>query len=633
MSNAPLPVSDMNLLNEISFPSDLRKLQGNQLPQVCDELRSFIIDAVALNPGHLGSSLGVVELTVALHYVFDTPNDKIIWDVGHQAYPHKILTGRKELFSENRKYRGISGFPKMSESEYDAFGTGHSSTSISAALGMAVASALQNESRRQHIAVIGDGSLTGGMSFEALNHAGVEKSNILVIVNDNGIAIDKNVGGLSQYFTQITSSHTYNRLRNRIWNMLGGNSAYHLKSKNYVRRFLTAIKALIFKRGNLFESLGFRYFGPINGHDVKRLVRTLQDLKDIKGPKVLHIITKKGKGLQQAEKDPVLYHAPGCFNSETGEINAGKSAEQTAPKFQDVFGLTLLEMAEKNPKIVGITPAMPTGCSMTFLMERFPERTFDVGIAEQHAVTFSAGLSAQGLIPFCNIYSSFMQRALDQVIHDVALQNLPVIFCLDRAGLVGEDGATHHGVFDLAQFRSIPNMIIASPLHEIDLRNMMFTAQDTKQPFMIRYPRGKGVIVDWKKPLEKMEVGKGVCVKKGEKTAIVSLGAIGNNALKAAQILEDRGQSVSVFDMRFLAPLDESLLHEIFKTHQRIFTLEDGVIDGGLGSAVMEFAVEHNYNPSIQRLGVPHRFIEQGTIAELQAECGFDVDAIVKAIV
>ncbi len=633
MSNAPLPVSDMNLLNEISFPSDLRKLQGNQLPQVCDELRSFIIDAVALNPGHLGSSLGVVELTVALHYVFDTPNDKIIWDVGHQAYPHKILTGRKELFSENRKYRGISGFPKMSESEYDAFGTGHSSTSISAALGMAVASALQNESRRQHIAVIGDGSLTGGMSFEALNHAGVEKSNILVIVNDNGIAIDKNVGGLSQYFTQITSSHTYNRLRNRIWNMLGGNSAYHLKSKNYVRRFLTAIKALIFKRGNLFESLGFRYFGPINGHDVKRLVRTLQDLKDIKGPKVLHIITKKGKGLQQAEKDPVLYHAPGYFNSETGEINAGKSAEQTAPKFQDVFGLTLLEMAEKNPKIVGITPAMPTGCSMTFLMERFPERTFDVGIAEQHAVTFSAGLSAQGLIPFCNIYSSFMQRALDQVIHDVALQNLPVIFCLDRAGLVGEDGATHHGVFDLAQFRSIPNMIIASPLHEIDLRNMMFTAQDTKQPFMIRYPRGKGVIVDWKKPLEKMEVGKGVCVKKGEKTAIVSLGAIGNNALKAAQILEDRGQSVSVFDMRFLAPLDESLLHEIFKTHQRIFTLEDGVIDGGLGSAVMEFAVEHNYNPSIQRLGVPHRFIEQGTIAELQAECGFDVDAIVKAIV
>ncbi len=628
----------MSLLNEISFPADLRKLQPSQLPQLCSELRDFIIDAVSLNPGHLGSSLGVVELTVALHYVFNTPDDKIIWDVGHQAYPHKILTGRKERFQTNRKYHGISGFPKMSESEYDAFGTGHSSTSISAALGMAVASAVQGEHSRQHIAVIGDGSLTGGMSFEALNHAGVEKSNILVIVNDNGIAIDKNVGGLSQYFTQITSSHTYNRLRNRIWNMLGGNSEYHLKSKNYLRRFFAAIKALVFKRGNLYESLGFRYFGPVDGHHVNHLVKTLNDLKAINGPKVLHIITKKGKGLVQAEKDPVLYHAPGKFDSETGEINPAKSSEQTPPKFQDVFGLTLVELAEKNPKIVGITPAMPTGCSMTFLMERFPNRTFDVGIAEQHAVTFSAGLAAQGLIPFCNIYSSFMQRALDQVIHDVALQNLPVIFCLDRAGLVGEDGATHHGVFDLAQFRCIPNVIIAAPLNEIDLRNLMFTAQNTKQPFVIRYPRGKGVTIDWKKPMQSVEIGKGVCLKQSvsaplsNRTAIVSIGAIGQNALKAAQILENLGQEISVYDMRFLAPLDESLLHEVFKTHERIITLEDGVIEGGLGSAVMEFAVKNNYHNPIQRLGIPHRFIEQGTIGELQAECGFDVDSIISSL-
>ncbi|MCL2682023.1 MAG: 1-deoxy-D-xylulose-5-phosphate synthase [Bacteroidales bacterium] len=622
----------MPLLNEISFPSDLRKLQKNQLPQVCDELRDFIIEAVALNPGHLGSSLGVVDLTVALHYVFNTPYDKIIWDVGHQAYPHKILTGRKERFYSNRKYGGISGFPKMSESEYDAFGTGHSSTSVSATLGMAVASALQGETDRQHIAVIGDGALTGGMSFEALNHAGVERSNILVIVNDNGIAIDKNVGGLSKYFTQITSSHTYNRLRNHIWNLLGGNSEYHQKSKNYVRRFFAAIKALLFRRSNLFESIGFRYFGPIDGHDVKSLVKTLSDLKDIDGPKVLHIITKKGKGLAQAENDPTLYHAPGMFDSETGEINTTSSSEQTPPRFQDVFGLTLVELAEKNPKIVGVTPAMPTGCSMTFLMERFPNRAFDVGIAEQHAVTFSAGLAVQGLVPFCNIYSSFMQRALDQVMHDVALQNLPVIFCLDRAGLVGEDGATHHGVFDLAQFRCIPNMIIASPLNEVDLRNLMFTAQYTKQPFVIRYPRGKGVTVDWKKNMQTVEIGKGVCLKQGEKTAIVSIGAIGQNALKAAEILENLGQKISVYDMRFLAPLDETLLHEIFKTHERVITLEDGVIEGGLGSAVMEFAVKHNYNIPIQRLGVPRCFVEQGTIEELQAECGFDVDSICKQI-
>ncbi|MCL2413186.1 MAG: 1-deoxy-D-xylulose-5-phosphate synthase [Bacteroidales bacterium] len=622
----------MPLLNDISFPSDLRKLQKNQLPQVCDELRGFIIEAVSHNPGHLGSSLGVIELTVALHYVFNTPNDKIVWDVGHQAYPHKILTGRKERFHTNRKYRGISGFPKMSESEYDAFGTGHSSTSISATLGMAVASERQGEIERQHIAVIGDGALTGGMSFEALNHAGVERTNILVIVNDNGIAIDKNVGGLSKYFTQITSSKTYNRVRNRIWNLLGGNSEYHQKSKNYVRRFFAAIKALLFKKGNLFESLGFRYFGPIDGNDVESLVKTLNDLKNIKGPKILHIATKKGKGLSQAENHPTLYHAPGTFDYETGEIKTDSSSEQP-PKFQDVFGLTLVELAEKNPKIVGVTPAMLTGSSMFFLQNRFPERTFDVGIAEQHAVTFSAGLAAQGLIPFCNIYSSFMQRALDQVIHDVALQSLPVIFCLDRAGLVGEDGATHHGFFDLAQFRCIPNVIIASPLNEIDLRNLMFTAQNTKQPFVIRYPRGKGTIADWKKPMQAIEIGKGVCLKQGEKTAIVSIGAVGQNALNAADILEKTGQKISVYDMRFLAPLDEGLLHEIFKTHERIITLEDGIIEGGLGSAVMEFAVKNKYHNPVERLGIPRRFVEQGTIEELQTECGFDVDSICRQVV
>ncbi|MCL2416541.1 MAG: 1-deoxy-D-xylulose-5-phosphate synthase [Bacteroidales bacterium] len=621
----------MPLLNEISFPTDLRKLQKKQLSQICDELRSFIIEEASHNPGHLGSGLGVVELTVALHYVFNTPYDKIVWDVGHQAYPHKILTGRKERFHTNRKYKGISGFPKMSESEYDAFGTGHSSTSISATLGMAVASALQSETDRQHIAVIGDGSLTGGMSFEALNHAGVERSNILVIVNDNGIAIDKNVGGLSKYFTQITSSKTYNRVRNRIWNLFGGNSEYHQKSKNYVRRFFAAIKALLFRKGNLFESLGFRYFGPIDGNDVESLVKTLKDLKEINGPKVLHIATKKGKGLSKAENDPTLYHAPGTFDCETGEIKT-ISTEQIPPKFQDVFGLTLVELAEKNPKIVGITPAMLTGSSMTFLQKHFPERTFDVGIAEQHAVTFSAGLATQGLVPFCNIYSSFMQRALDQVIHDVALQNLPVIFCLDRAGLVGEDGATHHGFFDLALFRCIPNVIIASPLNEIDLRNLMFTAQSTKQPFVIRYPRGRGTIADWKKAMQPIEIGKGVCLKQGENMAIVSIGAIGQNALKAVDVLEKTGQKISVYDMRFLAPLDEILLHEIFKSHERIITLEDGVIEGGLGSAVMEFAVKNNYHIPVERLGIPRRFVEQGTIEELQAECKFDVDSIVKKI-
>jgi len=618
----------MPLLNNISFPADLRKLQKKQLPQVCDELRNFIIEEALHNPGHLSSGLGVIELTVALHYVYNTPYDKIVWDVGHQAYPHKILTGRKERFHTNRKYRGISGFPKISESEYDAFGTGHSSTSISATLGMAVASERLGETNRQHIAVIGDGALTGGMSFEALNHAGVERTNILVIVNDNGIAIDKSVGGLSKYFTQITSSKSYNRVRNQIWNLLGGNSQYHQKSKNYVRRFFAAIKALLFRRGNFFESLGFRYFGPIDGNDVEGLVKTLNDLKGINGPKILHIATKKGKGLSNAENNPTQYHAPGKFDGETGEIKAD-STEKSPPKFQDVFGLTLVELAEKNPKIVGVTPAMLTGSSMTFLQKRFPERTFDVGIAEQHAVTFSAGLAVQGLVPFCNIYSSFMQRAIDQVIHDVALQNLPVVFCLDRAGLVGEDGATHHGFFDLAQFRCVPNIIIASPLNEIDLRNLMFTAQSTKQPFVIRYPRGKGTIADWKKPMQNLDIGKGICLKQGEKTAIVSLGAIGQNALKSSEILEKTGQNISIYDMRFLAPLDENLLHEIFKTHEHIITLEDGVIDGGLGTAVMEFAVKNNYHTPIERLGIPRRFVEHGTIAELQAECGFDVDSIV----
>jgi len=619
------------ILKKIKYPSDLKKISEEDLPKLCDELRKYIIDVIAKNPGHLASSLGTVELAVALHYVFNTPYDKLIWDVGHQAYPHKILTGRKDVFHTNRTYKGISGFPKMSESEYDAFGVGHSSTSISAALGMAVASAMKNEKDRQHIAVIGAGSLTAGMAFEALNHAGVAKSNLLVILNDNGIAIDKNVGALKEYLLKITTSKKYNKFKDFIWWLMGGGSPYGKNSRALVRQLGRAVKTTLFTKSNFFESLNFRYFGPIDGHDVVKLTKLLNDLKDIQGPKLLHVITVKGKGLEKAEMNPTEYHAPGTFDSKTGEIIKKTCDEKLAPKYQTVFGRTIIELAQKNPKIIGVTPAMPTGCSLNLMMEKMPDRVFDVGIAEQHAVTFSAGMAVNGLIPFCNIYSSFMQRAYDQVIHDVALQKLNVIFCLDRGGLVGEDGATHHGVFDLAYFRCIPNIIISAPLNEKELRDLMFTAQSENfGAFVIRYPRGRGVMPEWKTDFEKIQIGKGQIIKEGKDLAFITIGHIGNNAIKASKILEKEGIDAGIFNMRFLKPIDNELLHHIFKNYQKIITIEDGVITGGLGSAVMEFAVDNNYHNTIVRMGVPDRFIEQGSIEELQKECGFDVDSIIE---
>jgi len=619
------------LLKGINYPRDLKKILEAQLPQLCHELRKFIIDVMADNPGHLASSLGTVELAVALHYVFDTPYDKLIWDVGHQAYAHKILTGRKDKFHTNRKYKGISGFPKMSESEYDAFGVGHSSTSISAALGMAVASAFKNDKERQHIAIIGDGSLTAGMAFEALNHTGVAKSNLLVILNDNGIAIDKNVGALKDYLLKITISKRYNKLKDFIWWLMGGGSPYGKNSRALVRQLGRAVKTTLVTKSNLFESLNFRYFGPVDGHDVIKLSKILHDLKGIQGPKLLHVITVKGKGLEKAEMDPTKYHSPGTFDSKTGEIIKKTCVEKLAPKYQTVFGRTIIELAQNNSKIIGVTPAMPTGCSLNLMMEKMPDRVFDVGIAEQHAVTFSAGMAAQGLIPYCNIYSSFMQRAYDQVIHDVALQKLNVIFCLDRGGLVGEDGATHQGIFDLAYFRFIPNIIISAPLNEKELRDLMFTAQSENHgAFVIRYPRGRGVMPEWKTAFEKLIIGKGQILREGKEVAFVSIGHIGNNAIDAADLLEKEGIYPGIFNMRFLKPIDEDLLHHIFKNYKKIITIEDGVLTGGLGSALMEFSVENNYSNSIKRLGVPDSFIEHGSVNELQKECGFDVESIIE---
>ncbi len=622
-----------NLLRQINSPEDLRKLSVSELTEVCLQVRRFIIDATSTNPGHLAASLGVVELTVALHYAFNTPDDRLIWDVGHQAYAHKILTERRDLFYLNRTYNGISGFPRMSESKYDAFGTGHSSTSISAALGMAVASKMKGENYRQHVAIIGDGSMTAGMAFEALNHAGVSKANILVILNDNGIAIDKNVGALNEYLTKITTSFTYNRFRHNLWHLMGGGSRHGRRSRSFVRKISGALKSSLLHKSNLFESLNFRYFGPVDGHDTSNLIDILNHLKHIPGPKLLHVITKKGKGLEKAEQEPTLYHAPGTFDRNTGEIIRKECAHKIAPKYQTVFGRTIIELAERNLKIVGVTPAMPTGCSLNLMMEKMPDRAFDVGIAEQHAVTFSAGLAAQGMIPFCNIYSSFMQRAYDQVIHDVALQDLPVVLCLDRAGIVGEDGATHHGVFDLAFFRPIPNLTIVSPLNEQELRNMMYTAQlEGKGSFVIRYPRGRGVMTDWKTPFEELEIGKGRMLKNGKDVAIICLGHPGNFALKASEILAEQGIEPGIADMRFLKPIDTELLHQIFKNYSEIITLEDGVIEGGLGSAVLEFANDHRYKNNITRLGVPDRFIEQGTPGELYKECGYDTEQIVQTV-
>ena len=580
------------LLNGISDPSGLRKLNPEQLPQLAKELREFIIDIIATKEGHLGASLGVVELTIALHYLFDTPTDLLVWDVGHQAYGHKILTGRKEVFHTNRQFDGVAGFPSRKESNFDAFGVGHSSTSISAALGMAIASRLKGETEKQHIAVIGDASIASGMAFEALNHAGVSKANLLIILNDNAIGIDPSVGALKEYLTKVKSDKK-------------------LAAQN-----------------NIIKALNFEYYGPINGHDLPKILSELERLKTIKGPKFLHVITTKGKGLQQAEEDQVTYHAPGKFDKKSGERVTKDLNLYT--KYQDVFGKTIVELADQNDKIVGITPAMLTGSSLKFLMEKYPKRTFDVGIAEQHAVTLAAGMTTQGIIPFCNIYSTFLQRAYDQIIHDVALQNLPVIFCLDRAGVVGEDGATHHGVFDIAYLRCIPNLIIFAPSNEIELRNILYTAQlGLDNPIAIRYPRGFGKIIDWEKPFNKIEIGKGICLQEGENIAILSVGTIAKN-ISDAQDLIDVKSNYAHYDMRFVKPLDEQLLHRIFQKHQTIITVEDGIIKGGFGSAILEFASENKYQNNITVLGIPDEFIPHGSILELHKKIGLDAFSLSK---
>ena len=617
------------LLSAINGPVDLKKLSQDELITLSAELRQFIIDVVSSNPGHFGASLGVIELTVALHYVFNAPYDKIVWDVGHQAYAHKILTGRRDVFHTNRKYKGISGFPKPSESEFDAFGVGHSSTSISAALGIALASQHLNENDRQVIAVIGDGSLTGGLAYEGLNNAGIEKSNLLVILNDNNMSIDPNVGAMKDYLLDITTSKTYNKLKTDVWNVLGAMP----NAQKYAQKIENAIKSVFLKQSNLFESLNFRYFGPVDGHDVIHLTQILEDLKQIKGPKILHCITVKGKGFKQAELNQTAYHSPGKFNKVTGEIIASNSETPIPPRYQDVFGETLLELALKNEKIIGITPAMPSGCSLKIMMCALPERTYDVGIAEQHAVTFSAGLAIQGMLPFCNIYSSFMQRAYDQMIQDVALQNLNVIFCLDRGGLVGDDGATHHGVFDLAFMRSVPNMIVSAPMDELDLRNMLYTAQLRPHgPFSIRYPRGRGIHTDWKKPFREIAIGKARILREGTDLAILSIGSAGNNVSEAIAKLDTQNISAAHFDMRFVKPIDEEILHQVFSTFKAVLTVEDGVLQGGFGSAVVEFMTDNNYSVKIKRLGIPDKFIEQGSSLDLFKECGFDPDSIVREV-
>lgn len=619
-------------LGQITLPEDLRsKFSEEQLPQVCDELRQFIVDVVSEKGGHFGASLGVVELTVALHYVFNTPYDQLVWDVGHQAYGHKILTGRRDVFHTNRIYKGISGFPKRSESEYDTFGVGHSSTSISAALGMAVASKVQGDAERQHIAVIGDGAMTAGLAFEGLNHGGVEDTNMLVILNDNCMSIDPNVGALKEYLTDITTSHTYNKVKDEVWNLLGKVSKFGPNAQSIVQKIENAVKGALLKQSNLFESLNFRYFGPVDGHDVEHLVKVLRDLRDIPGPKLLHCVTMKGKGYEPAEKgSPTKWHAPGIFNKETGEIIKVVPKSPEPPKFQDVFGHTIIELAEKNEKIVGVTPAMPTGCSLKFMMEAMPDRAFDVGIAEQHAVTFSAGMATQGLVPFCNIYSSFMQRAYDQVVHDVATQKLQVVFCLDRGGLVGADGPTHHGAFDLAYMRSVPNMIVSAPMDEEELRNLMYTAQaENHGPFSIRYPRGEGVMLEWKTPFRALKVGTGRKIQSGSDVAFLTIGAIGNLTRKACEKLEAEGISVAHYDMRFVKPIDELMLHEVFGKFDKVITVEDGCIQGGFGSAVLEFMADHGYQSRVVRLGIPDEFIEHGSQNQLYKECGYDIDAMV----
>jgi 1-deoxy-D-xylulose-5-phosphate synthase len=621
-----------SFLDKISLPADLRKLAPDDLNRVSMELRQFIIDAVCINPGHLGASLGVVELTVALHYVFNTPYDKIIWDVGHQAYGHKILTGRKERFYTNRRYKGLSGFPRMSESEYDSFGVGHSSTSISAALGMAVAAQRKGENRNV-VAVIGDGAMTAGLAFEGLNNAGIEKSNLLVILNDNNIAIDASVGALREYLLDITTSKTYNKFKDKVWNAMGRFGRFGPNARNLASQIEAGLKSTILDRSNLFEGMNLRYFGPIDGHDVLYLTQVLQDLKRIPGPKLLHCKTVKGKGYKHAEKYQTMFHAPGKFDKETGQIIDSESTNEPS-KYQDVFGHTILELARLNPQIAAITPAMTSGCSLTMMMREIPERTFDVGIAEQHAVTFSAGLATQGMIPFCNIYSSFLQRAYDQIIHDVALQNLHVVFCIDRGGLVGSDGATHHGFFDIAFMRNIPNIIVSAPMNLTELRNLMYTAQlgTNNSPFSIRYPRGYGIPVDWKKPFQEIKVGKAQLVSEGKDIAILSIGHPGNFVITAAENLLKDNITVQHYNMRFVVPMDKEVLDDVFKRFNKIITVEDGILKGGFGSAVIEYMTDNGFRSEVRRLGIPDYFVEHGTQKELYHECGFDAEGIEKAV-
>ncbi|HBX89081.1 MAG TPA: 1-deoxy-D-xylulose-5-phosphate synthase [Marinilabiliaceae bacterium] len=619
------------LLKQINSPSDLRKLPEEKLLQVCSELREFIIDAVSCNPAHFGASLGVVELTVALHYALNTPEDKLIWDVGHQAYGHKILTGRRELFHSNRKYKGISGFPSIFESDYDAFGVGHSSTSISAALGIAEAYKQQGITGRQVVAVIGDGSMTAGLAFEGLNNMASLHANVLVVLNDNNMAIDPNVGGLSDYLVDIATSRTYNKVRRDLIKGIGKLKLVGPRSKEMIVKVNNSIKNLLTRQTNIFEGLNIRYFGPVDGHDVVRLAGVLKDMKNIPGPKVLHVITKKGKGFKLAEENQTAWHAPGGrFDKFTGLITEESSGSASKPpKFQDVFGHTILELARQNDKIVGITPAMPTGCSLNIMMQAMPDRAFDVGIAEQHAVTFSAGLAISGMIPFCNIYSSFMQRAFDQVIHDVAIQKLNVVMCLDRSGLVGADGATHHGAYDLAFLRSIPNLVISSPMDEIELRNLMYTAQlPNKGPFVIRYPRGVGSNEDWRQPFSEIETGKGRCLRRGKKVAVLTLGPLGVKVARVCKELAQQGIEVGHYDVRFVKPLDEQMLHEVFSSYTTVLTIEDGAIAGGMGSAILEFMSENGYQCKVKRLGIPDRFVEHGSQMALYKEIGLDMESI-----
>jgi 1-deoxy-D-xylulose-5-phosphate synthase len=597
-------------------------------------LRQYIIDVVSVHGGHFGASLGVVELTVALHYIYNTPYDQLVWDVGHQAYGHKVLTGRRERFVTNRKYKGLSGFPKRSESEYDTFGVGHSSTSISAALGMAMAAKYKGEKDRKVVTVIGDGAMTAGLAFEGLNHAGVADTDLLIILNDNCMSIDPNVGALKEYLTDITTSPTYNKFRDEVWNLLGKLPVGKNFSREMASKLEASLKGMVSKSSNLFESLNLRYFGPIDGHNITKLADTLKDLRNMPGPKLLHIMTVKGKGYALAEKDQTRWHAPGQFDKITGEIHKKKFDLPQPPKYQDVFGYTILELAEKNEKIFGITPAMPSGSSLKYMMEKMPHRAFDVGIAEQHAVTLSAGMATQGMRVFCNIYSSFMQRAYDQVIHDVAIQKLPVIFCLDRAGLVGDDGPTHHGCYDIAYMRCIPNMIVSSPMNEAEMRSLMYTAQldSTHHPFVIRYPRGEGVMPDWRTEMKEIKIGTGRKLKDGQDIAILSFGHPGNFAAAAIRDLKNDGLNPAHYDMRFVKPLDEELLHEAFSKFDKIITVEDGTVTGGFGSAILEFMNEHHYKAEVKILGIPDRLVEHGTPKELYHECGYDAETIKQAV-